>query len=539
MRRFFFVALLGWLAFSVVAANYFPTGLWASAVLAPLAVLGVHDVLQTRHTVLRNFPIVGHGRYLLEAIRPEINQYFVESNIDGRPFHREHRAIAYQRAKREVETLPFGTKIDVYEPGYEWVNHSLAPTHVDPAALRTTIGSRQCQQPYSASILNISAMSYGSLSHAAIRALNAGAAAGNFAHNTGEGGVSPYHLEPRGDLIWQIGTGYFGCRRRDGSFCPEAFAKVATGDTVKMIEIKLSQGAKPGHGGILPGAKVTAELAQIRGCEVGKTVSSPPAHGRFSTPVGLLEFVQELRETSGGKPVGFKLCLGQPHEFLAICKAMEKTGILPDFVTIDGAEGGTGAAPLEFSNAMGTPLVEGLIFVRNALVGTGVRDQIKIICSGRIITGFDVIKRLALGADACASARGMMFALGCIQALRCNDNACPTGIATQRPELVAGIHIPSKSARVASFHGRTLEAVAELLGAMGLEHPRDLRPRHVQRRVRQHEVRHYGELYSFLETDALRRDPVPTAFAPAWIEADPTSFDAAVTARERSPSALH
>ncbi|MEE9382470.1 MAG: FMN-binding glutamate synthase family protein [Nannocystaceae bacterium] len=526
MRRVFLIFVALFTVYSVISFLFFPPGLWVSALLLPVVALGIYDITQRQHAILRTFPVVGHGRYLLERIRPEINQYFVESDVDGRPFHREHRSIVYKRAKRQVQTVPFGTKHDVYRPGYEWVNHSLVPSSVDPSSLRITIGGPHCRQPYSASIFNISAMSFGALSSAAIEALNGGASRGGFAHNTGEGGVSPYHLAGRGDLIWQIGTGYFGCRTEQGAFCPTRFERTAQLDAVKMIEVKLSQGAKPGHGGVLPGSKVTSELAEIRGVPAGQTVISPPAHASFSTPVGLLEYVAQLRDLCGGKPVGFKLCVGKRREFFAITKAMIKTSIVPDFITIDGAEGGTGAAPLEFCNAIGTPLLEGLSFVHNALVGAGLRDQVKLLCSGRIITGFHLVKRIALGADACYSARGMMFALGCIQALRCNENSCPAGVATQRGELVVGLHVPTKVDRVFGYHEQTLHAVAEFLGAMGLTRTDELRPWHVHRRISAHETRHYGELYDYVQPGAFVNAPVPAPYARAWHAASADTFAA-------------
>lgn len=524
MRRAFFVALPAVLAAQVALALYYPPGLWNLVVIGPLVLLGLYDVAQTRHAVLRNFPIVGHGRYLLEMIRPEINQYFIESNSDGRPFSRELRSIVYQRAKKQLETLPFGTQLDVYAVGYEWVNHSLAPKHVDPESLRIDIGGNACTKPYSASLFNISAMSFGSLSNRAVLSLNEGAKRGGFAHNTGEGGVSPYHLEPGGDLIWQIGTGYFGCRTPEGNFDPELFRETASHDNVKMIELKLSQGAKPGHGGILPAAKLTEELAQIRKVPMGRDVNSPPCHSAFSDPLGLLDFVAQLRELSGGKPVGIKLCVGQRREFLAICKAMLQKGVLPDFIAVDGAEGGTGAAPLEFSNRMGTPLIDGLMLVHNALVGVGLRDQIRVIAAGRIINAFDIVQRLAVGADACYSARGMMFALGCIQALRCNSNHCPVGVTTQNPALVAGLDVTDKSERVHQFHRRTMEAVAEMLGAMGCEGPQQVQPWHVMRRTSPQHVRHYEQVYHFLNEGDLLEEPIPEAYARPWAVARADTF---------------
>lgn len=524
MRRQFFAITALVIALNIACALFYPPGCWSLVVFAPLIVLGLWDAFQPHHAVLRNFPVLGHGRYLMELIRPEINQYFIESDTDGRPFSREERSLVYQRAKQATDTLPFGTKENVYAEGYEWVNHSLAPHHVEPESLRVHIGGPQCEQPYDCSILNISAMSYGSLSANAIQALNGGAQLGGFAHNTGEGGLSPHHLSPGGDIIWQLGTAYFGCRTQDGRFDPDLFEQGAKHPQVKMIEIKLSQGAKPGHGGILPAAKLTPELAEIRKVPMGADVVSPPAHTAFEGPEGLMRFVDQLRRLSGGKPVGFKLCVGKRREFFALCKAMLTTGIAPDFITVDGAEGGTGAAPLEFSNRMGTPLAEGLILVHNGLVGVGLRDQVKVLSSGRVMTGFDIIKRLALGADACMSARAMMMSLGCIQALRCNTNHCPVGVATQDPELMKGLHVGDKRARVASFHRNTVHSVAEMLGAMGLRHSDDLRPWHVMRRINPQEVRHYGELYDYLEPGELLKDPVPPDYRRAWEAAQPGSF---------------
>jgi len=527
MRREFIIGSTV-IVLAVVAASFFnAAACWSFLFVGPLLVVGLGDLLQKRHTLRRNFPIIGHFRYLFEAIRPEINQYFVESNTDGTPFNRDHRSLVYQRSKREPDTVPFGTKLDVYQVGYEWLNHSLSPVPVDPETLRITVGGPQCQKPYSASILNISAMSYGSLSRNAILALNAGARQGRFAHDTGEGGLSPYHLAQGGDLIWEIGTGYFSARTLEGRFSPEHFQENAQRPEVKMCELKLSQGAKPGHGGILPAAKVTPEIASIRGVPLGQDVLSPPGHTAFSTPVGLLEFLQKMRELSGGKPVGFKLCVGKHREFLSLCKAMVETGILPDFITVDGGEGGTGAAPLEFSNSVGTPLREGLLFVHNALTGFAVRKHIRVLCSGKITTGFDVVSRIAIGADACNAARAMMMALGCIQALRCNTNRCPTGVATQDPNLVAGLVVSDKAQRVFNYHHDTVKSASELLGAMGLGHTRELRPWHVMKRTGLAEVRHYGELYEYLEEGALLGRTLPASFQRAMAAARSDSFAAA------------
>ena len=524
MRRVFILTVVGVVVLSIPAALFAPSLLWSWALLGPLIGLGLYDYAQTSHAVLRNFPLIGHGRYLLELIRPEIYQYFIESETDGVPFGRDQRTLVYQRAKQVRDTVPFGTKEDVYGVGYEWVNHSVAPLHLEASDLRIPVGGPDCTQPYSASILNISAMSYGSISKNAVLALNQGAKMGNFAHNTGEGGLSPYHLEGGGDLIWQIGTAYFGCRTPDGRFSPERFAENAAQPQVKMVELKLSQGAKPGHGGILPAAKLTQEIAAIRGVAMGHDVVSPPGHSTFSTPIGLLEFIVRLRELSGGKPVGFKLCVGKRREFFAICKAMVQTGITPDFITVDGGEGGTGAAPLEFSDHIGTPLVEGLILVHNALVGYSVRDKIRVCASGKITSGFDMVKRLALGADLCASARGMMMALGCLQALRCNSNRCPVGITTQNPQLVAGLVPSDKDVRVMGFHKETIESVSEIMGAMGIAHPDDLHPWHIMRRVSPTEIHHYGEIYEFLQDGDLLRSPLPQTYRRACESAHAETF---------------
>lgn len=515
VREFHLGSLFLFVTVAVVAV-FWPAALWAYALLLPIYALGLHDTIQQRKAVLRNFPVIGHFRYLFELIRPEISQYFIESNTDGTPINREFRSIVYQRAKRELDTLPFGTERDVYEPGYEWLNHSLAAhpaAHEEP---RIRIGGPRCTQPYDASLLNISAMSFGSLSGAAIRALNGGAKRGGFYHNTGEGGVSPHHAEPGGDLCWQVGTGYFGCRARNGEFDPGLFEEQAALPQVKLIELKLSQGAKPGHGGILPAAKITPEIAAIRGVPLGQDVISPPGHSSFDSPEGLVRFVDLLRELSGGKPVGIKLCVGNPAEVVAVCKAMVDTGITPDFISVDGGEGGTGAAPLEFSNSVGAPLTEGLVFVHNALTGFGVRAHVKVIASGKIITGFHMAKRLAAGADLCNSARGFMFSIGCIQARRCNSNQCPVGVATQDPDLVRGLVVGDKSPRVENWHRETVEALLELLGAAGIDHPDDLRPRHIHRRVSQTRVATYEQIFQYLPAGSLLEPPYPKGWE-SWV----------------------
>jgi glutamate synthase domain-containing protein 2 len=517
VRQWFYIISITVLVGIGLIALIWPGMLWSLILVGPLVLLGLRDSLQRGRTILRNFPVIGHIRYFMEMIRPEIQQYFIESNIDAFPIEREFRSLVYQRAKNALETRPFGTQRDVYRVGYEWASHSVAAREPLEQEPRIRIGSPECRQPYSASLLNISAMSFGSLSKNAILALNGGAKRGNFAHNTGEGGISPYHLEPGGDLIWQIGTGYFGCRTRDGQFDESLFQEQAGLDTVRMIELKLSQGAKPGHGGILPGAKVSQEIADIRGVVPGQTVFSPPSHRAFSTPIELMYFIAKLRALADGKPVGFKICIGRRSDFFAICKAMLETGITPDFITVDGGEGGTAAAPLEFSNSLGMPARDGWIFAHSALRGVDVRDQIKLIASGKILSGFHIIRALALGADLCASARGMMFALGCIQSLRCNTNHCPTGVTTQLPALVYGLNITEKMQRVVQFHKATLSGCLELLGAMGLETPQELRPHHIFRRIDDLRIRHLGELYDFLEPGQLLQDrEIPKGMREEW-----------------------
>jgi len=498
VRRAFVLISLG-LTFFITALSFLNIYfLLLFLLIGPLIILGAYDMLQTKRSVLRNFPIIGHGRFLMEAIRPELQQYFVESNISGRPINREHRSIVYQRAKGDLQTLPFGTQRDVYAPGYEWVNHSLHPVSVPEEALRVRIGNKQCTQPYLASIFNISAISYGSISKNAVLALNGGAKIGGFSHNTGEGGLSPYHLEMGGDIVWQIGTAYFGCRTSEGFFCEKTFLEKVKNPAIKMLEIKLSQGAKPSHGGILPAQKVTPEIAQIRGVPLGQDILSPPVHSAFKDTRGLVGFIQHLRTLSGGKPVGFKICIGIPEEFLEIVTEMKKLNIYPDFITVDGGEGGTGAAPLEFSNSVGTPLAEGLSFVHNTLVQQGIRDEIKLIAAGKIMTGFQILRAMALGADVTNSARGMMLALGCIQALRCNSNHCPVGIATNDPGLMVGLNVTDKKQRVAHFQKETVKAFQEILGAMGLDHPQKIKRSHILRRVSSIKIMTYEEIYPLL-----------------------------------------
>ncbi len=516
-RQSVFVFLL--IAFAVVglAGMAWPPIWYIELLIVPLLALGIRDATQTKHTVLRNFPIIGHFRYLIEHIRPEIQQYLVESSLDAYPVEREYRALIYQRAKGDLETRPFGTHRDVYRPGYEWAAHSTVPAPQLEDEPRIDIGGKECKQSYSSSLLNISAMSFGSLSSNAILALNGGAKAGGFAHNTGEGGVSRYHLEHGGDLIWQIGSGYFGCRTAKGRFNRERFEQVAAGESIRMIELKLSQGAKPGAGGILPGPKVNREIAEAREVPEGEPCISPPAHSAFSTPIELMAFIGELRELSGGKPVGMKFCMGRVSDFLAICRAMLDTGIRPDFITIDGGEGGTGAAPLEFSNSLGMPKRDAVVVVHDILTGTNLRDDIRIICSGKILSAFHLIRSLALGADGCNSARAMMFALGCIQSLRCNSNTCPTGVTTQNPALRRGLVVEEKIPRVERYHKRTIEALIKMLSAMGLSHPGEIRPHHIYRRSGDLKVASFAELYDFLQPGQLLDDKTGTGlFAEAW-----------------------
>ena len=497
-----------------IAAWFWMPALWSLVIVAPLIFMGVEDLVQTKHTIRRNFPVLGRIRYWMEALRPKIYQYFVESDTDGMPFSRLNRSVIYQRAKKVNDTTPFGTQLNVYEVGYEWLNHSIMPIdfHKLDDNPRVQVGGPECTQPYSASIYNISAMSYGSLSQNAILALNKGAKIGRFAHNTGEGGLSPYHLQPGGDIFWQIGTGYFGCRNIDGTFNYDLFTERATLPNVKMIEIKLSQGAKPGHGGILPAKKVTAEIARIRLVEPGKDVLSPPYHSAFHTPVEMLKFIQKLRQLSGGKPVGFKLCVGMKSQFLSICKAMVKTGIMTDFITVDGGEGGTGAAPLEFSNSVGMPARDALAFVHDALNGFALRRHIRVIASGKVATGFDIVKMLALGADMCNSARAMMLALGCIQALECNTNRCPTGVATQDRNLQKGLVVSDKSVRVANFHNETVKSAVELMGAAGISDPGKIHRSFIYRRVSAAEIKTYAETYPYILRGSLLEPPYPEQY---------------------------
>ena len=493
-----------------------------------LLLIGLADLIQTRRAILRNYPLIGHARFLFEAIRPEIRQYLIESDTEAVPFSREQRAIVYQRAKQELDKRPFGTRLDVYAGGFEWINHSLQPRPVPDADFRVRIGGLDCTQPYDASIFNISAMSFGALSANAIRALNAGAARGRFAHDTGEGSISVHHRAHGGDLIWEIGSGYFGCRNAQGRFDEARFIENAQLSQVKMIEIKLSQGAKPGHGGVLPGAKVSAEIAQARGVPQGVDCVSPARHSAFNTPIELLEFVARLRRLSGGKPTGFKLAIGHPWEWFAIAKAMSATGIVPDFIVVDGKEGGTGAAPAEFIDRMGTPMQDALMLVAGTLTGLGLRERVRLGAAGKLTSGFDLARTLALGADWCNSARGFMFALGCIQSMSCHTDRCPTGVATQDALRQRALVVPDKATRVYQFHRNTLHALAELTAAAGLDHPSQLRTEHIVRRVAAQDIRTLSDLYPALQPgELLTGVPERPVYQRFWNMARPDRFDPA------------
>ena len=498
----FFIAIISALGF--LGLGFFHVLFLIPAVISLILVfIGVHNITQTSHSVLRNYPIIGLMRFFLESARKEMRQYFIESDTDGVPFSRNKRSIVYQRAKRQLDQRPFGTILDVYEPGFVWLAQSLRPVHANPKNFRIMIGGPECTRPYSASIFNISAMSFGSLSANAIRALNKGAALGNFAHDTGEGSISSYHREHQGDLIWEIGSGYFGCRNADGTFNESRFSANAASPQVKMIEIKLSQGAKPGHGGVLPGTKVSQEIADARGVQPGEDCISPANHSAFSSPIELMQFIKHLRDLSDGKPIGFKLCIGQKSEFLDLCKAMTETKIMPDFIVVDGAEGGTGAAPLEFTDHIGMPLRDGLSFVHAALTANGLRDQIKIGAAGKITSAFDMVRVLALGADWCNAARGFMFALGCLQSQSCHTDRCPVGVATQNISLQRALFVPDKAERVRNFHANTLAALAEVIGASGLSHPKEIRSELLHRRISPTATKNYYELYEEPELRAL------------------------------------
>jgi len=523
------VAGLAYLSVSVSSSFY-----WLLAILLVPIVIGFIDIFQTKHSIKRNFPLFGRSRYLAEWLRPKLYQYFVEPDTDGRPIPRIFRSIIYQRSKKVNDTTPFGTQLNLYAEGYEWMNHSILPKGHDDLNFdpRIRVGGPDCKQPYDLSLLNVSAMSYGSLSANAIKALNGGAAIGGFAHNTGEGGISSHHMEFGGDLIYQIGTGYFGCRNDEGGFSEENFLNTIGKANVKMIEVKLSQGAKPGHGGILPAKKVTKEISEIRNVPMGKDVLSPPYHKEFSTPKGLLQFIKRLRDLSGGLPVGFKLCVGHRSEFIAICKAMIETEILPDFIAVDGGEGGTGAAPLEFSNSVGMPYREGLATVYDTLEGFDLKQYIKIIAAGKIFTGFHMMRAIAIGADACYSARAMMLSLGCIQALECNRNTCPVGVATNNAALMKGLVVADKKERVANFHKETVTAFTELMGAAGMDDPDHINRYHIHRRIIMNRHETYEDVYPYiLEGCLLNSETYPEGWERDMGMASADSFEPRFSSR--------
>ena len=495
---------LPWLSTGLLALILLSFGhpLWAAVSLFLFA-LGVVDLTQPQQAVRRNYPLTGRLRYALEYIRPEIRQYFLETDEEKIPFSRNQRALVYQRSKIQNDKRGFGSIKDMYASGAEWIGHSVAPTHPDPSGFRIRVGGAQCARPYDISVFNISAMSFGSLSANAIMALNRGAKLGGFAHDTGEGSVSPHHRVHGGDLIWEIGSGYFGCRTADGRFDAEKFAAQAASDQVKMVEIKLSQGAKPGHGGVLPAAKVSKEISETRGVPMGQDCVSPAAHSEFSTPMELMAFIARLRSLSGGKPVGFKLCVGQAWEWFAIAKAMVASNTTPDFIVVDGAEGGTGAAPVEFSDHVGMPLRDGLRLVHNTLVGLNLRDQIKLGASGKVVSAFDITRCLALGADWCNSARGFMFALGCIQSRHCHTDHCPTGVATQDANRQRALVVTDKAERVKNFHKNTLANLADLLGAAGLNHPDQVMESHIMLRDSSGQAKPLASVVPHVDAGAL------------------------------------
>lgn len=527
MQRYYvFFGTIGLALLSALGLVWTAWALIPLAVFGALAAIGVYDVVQSSHAILRNYPVIGHMRFLFEGIRPEIRQYLIESDQDEEPFSRDDRSIIYQRAKGVEDKRPFGTRLRVYDSGYQWITHSVVPKHIENADFRVRVGGPDCAQPYDLSIYNVSAMSFGALSGNAILALNKGAKAGGFAHDTGEGGISRYHRQGGADLIYQVGSGYFGCRTPEGRFDPDKFAAQAADPQVKMIELKLSQGAKPGHGGVLPASKISPEIAEARGVPMGTDCVSPAAHPEFSTPIGLVEFIGRLRELSGGKPVGMKLCVGHRREFMCIVKAMVETDIVPDFIVVDGKEGGTGAAPLEFTNHLGMPLIEGLTFVHNAMRGAGLRDRVRIGASGKLVQAFDIAKALALGADWANSARGFMFAIGCIQAQACHTNHCPVGVATQDKLRQRALNVEDKWQRVARFHGNTMKALAEMTGAAGLTHPSQFRPHHLLMREKDRDMVTGDEVYPDLpEGFLVRGESDAFGYLMRWNRARAESFD--------------
>lgn len=517
------LALAGTVATLIIGGRH-PHAFWALLLFVPILLMALIDLFQTHHSLRRNYPVSARFRWFFEWLRPFLRAYIVESDLDGRPFSHDERSLVYARAKGEVDSHPFGTELDVYSDEYEWLAHSIAPTSNAPKETRVHVGTDQCRRPYSAARLNISAMSFGALGAHAIEALNLGAKKGGFYHDTGEGGLSPYHLKHGGDIVWEVGSGYFGCRDRNGHFDPAHFAERAAHDAVKMTEIKLSQGAKPGHGGLLPGPKVTPEIAQTRDVPQGEDCLSPPGHSAFSTPIELIEFAARMRELSGGKPVGLKLCVGYPHELFAVMKAMLETGILVDFIVIDGAEGGTGAAPTELSDRVGMPLREGLMLARNALVGTNLKTHIRLVASGKVTSGASIAMNAALGADWCNAARAFMFSLGCVQSMRCHTDTCPTGVATQSPARQRALVIPDKAERVARFQRSTLDALHEIVVACGLNSPDEFTPDGLRQRISAVEMRSMDELYPFVEPGELIDGARDSRLARWWDQADAASF---------------
>lgn len=522
-----------WLVFPVLLllvalAAWWTPARWTLLLWMPLLLIALYDALQRRHTLRRNYPLIARIRWLFEDLRPFLYSYIVESPFDGRPFTRAERDIVYARAKGDLDAHPFGTELDVYSDEYEWMSHSIAPAPAHDRTQRVKVGTAQCARPYEAALLNISAMSFGSLGARAIEALNLGAKQGDFYHDTGEGGFSPYHRIHGGDIVWELGSGYFGCRDAGGRFDPQRFRDRAQDDQVKMVEIKLSQGAKPGHGGVLPGPKVSAEIAATRGVPEGEDCISPAAHSAFSTPIEMVEWAAKLREMSGGKPVGIKLCVGQPHEIYAVMKAMLETGIRLDYIVVDGAEGGTGAAPVEFSNRVGMPLREGVIFVRNALVGCGLKEEIRLAASGKVHSGAGLAVNCALGADWSNAARAFMFSLGCVQSLKCHTDQCPTGIATQDPGRQRGLVIPDKAERVRRFQASTVSALWDISCAMGLDNPWQIRPHHLHERLNSARSDSIDRIYNFYPRGILLDDPASVASARYWAMARADSFRAAI-----------
>ncbi|WP_114089911.1 FMN-binding glutamate synthase family protein [Thalassospira profundimaris] len=511
--------------FCLIAAFFAASWLWGLVICLPVLALAIHDVFQRDYAILRNYPVLGWARYLFQDLRPYLRTYIVEGDLEGRPFNQDQRRLVYERARDEEDNHPFGTELDVYAHEYRWISHSIAATDVPDTDPRITIGGPQCSKPYNASILNISAMSFGSLSARAIEALNTGAKMGNFAHDTGEGSISPYHRKGGGDLIWEIGSGYFGCRTEDGNFDEDLFVKAACTDQVKMIEIKLSQGAKPGHGGVLPAAKVSPEIAETRKVPQGQDCVSPAAHKAFSTPRQMLEFAARLRDLSGGKPVGIKLCVGHPHEPFAIAKAMLETGIYLDFIVVDGAEGGTGAAPIELSNHVGQPLYDGLVIMRNALVGTGLKKHVRLGASGKVHSGSGIAHAIALGADWVNAARAFMFSIGCIQSMNCHKGNCPVGVATQDPHRQRGLVVADKAEQVERFHRKTVRAALQISCAAGLESIHDLEPHHLFHRISPTEARTADQIYPFVAENQLINAPEETPYNIWWQAASADSFN--------------